>query len=132
VFALLAGGFFENVAYLGQALFMGAAGEIGVAVAGLGLAGKRGEQISGRPALSEFTHDKPPLFFDLDGLRHALGGCLANQVMVLLRDLVKFDDGQQLVLVVFENLRAKLVAVAVAHTLPVDANFHLSLLNIVL
>jgi hypothetical protein len=48
--------------------------------------------------------------------------------MVFFRDFVKFDNGQQLVFIVFENLRTKLVAIAVAHALTVDANFHLSLL----
>ena len=68
------------------------------------------------------------LFFDFNGFRNALGGRLPDQIMVLLRDFVKFDNGQQLVFIVFENLRAKLVAVAVAHALTVDANSHLSLL----
>jgi hypothetical protein len=68
------------------------------------------------------------LLFDLDGFRYALGGRLPDQVMVLLRDFVKLDNGQQLVFVVFENFRTKLVAVAVAHALTVDADFHFSLL----
>ena len=68
------------------------------------------------------------LFFDFNGFRYALGGRLPDQIMVLLRDFVKFDNGQQLVFIVFENLRAKLVAVAVPHALTVDAYFHLSLL----
>jgi hypothetical protein len=49
------------------------------------------------------------LLFDLDSLRHALFGGLPNQVMVLLRDFVKFDNGQQLVFVVLENLRTNLL-----------------------
>ncbi len=68
------------------------------------------------------------LFFDFDGLWYALFGRLPDQIMVLLRDFVKFNNGQQLVFIVFENLRAKIVAVAVSHALTVDANFHFSLL----
>jgi hypothetical protein len=68
------------------------------------------------------------LFFDLNGFRNTLGSRLPDQIMVLFRDFVKFDNGQELVFIVFENLRAKLVAVAVAHALTVDANFHISLL----
>jgi hypothetical protein len=48
--------------------------------------------------------------------------------MVFFRDFVKFNNGQQLVFIVFENLRAKLIAIAVAHALTVDTNFHFSLL----
>jgi hypothetical protein len=48
--------------------------------------------------------------------------------MVFLRDFVKLDNGQQLVFVVFENIRTKVVAVAITHALLVDTYFHLSLL----
>jgi hypothetical protein len=68
------------------------------------------------------------LFFDFNRLRNALFGRLPDQIMVLLRDFVKFDNGQQLVFIVFENFRAKFVAVAIPHALTVDANFHFSLL----
>jgi hypothetical protein len=68
------------------------------------------------------------LFYDFDGFRNALGGRLPDQIMVFLRDFVKFDNGQQLVFIVFENLRAKFVAVAIAHALTVDAHLHFSLL----
>jgi hypothetical protein len=69
-----------------------------------------------------------PLLFDINGFRHALVGCLPDQIFVLFGDFVKLDNGQQLIFVVFENFRTKLVAVAVAHALLVDAHFHLSLL----
>jgi hypothetical protein len=48
--------------------------------------------------------------------------------MVFFRDFVKLDNGQQLVFVVFENIRTKVVAVAITHALLVDTYFHLSLL----
>jgi hypothetical protein len=70
------------------------------------------------------------LLFDLDGFGHAFGGGLPDQVVVLLRDFVELDNGQQLILVVFENLGTKFVAVAVAHTLSVDAYFHCILLSV--
>jgi replicative DNA helicase len=50
----------QEIAAISRGL-KGLAREIGVAVAGLGLAGKRGEQVFGCPALSEFSHGKPPL-----------------------------------------------------------------------
>ena len=68
------------------------------------------------------------LLFDLDGFGHAFFSRLSDQIFVLLRDLVKLDNGQQLVFVIFENFRTKFVAVAVTHALLVDAHFHLSLL----
>jgi hypothetical protein len=46
----------------------------------------------------------------------------------LFGDFVKLDNGQQLIFVVFENFRTKLIAVTVAHALLVDAHFHLNLL----
>jgi len=57
---LLIGGFLENIGDLVKALLIGMAGKIGVTIAGLGLTGKRGEQVFGRLALSEFSHKKPP------------------------------------------------------------------------
>ena len=68
------------------------------------------------------------IFYDLDGFRHTLFGRLPGQIVVFFGDVVKLDDGQQLVFVVFENLGTEFVAVAVTHAITVDANFHLSLL----
>ena len=68
------------------------------------------------------------LLLDINGFRHALLGRLPDQIFVLLGNFVKLDNGQQLIFVVFENFRTKLVAIAVAHALLVDAHFHLSLL----
>ena len=59
--ALLAGGLIEYIGNLGKTLLAGPARKIGVTVAGLGLAGKRGKQVFGRLAVSEFSHGKPPI-----------------------------------------------------------------------
>ena len=67
---------------------------------------------------------KEKLFFDFDGFRYAFLGGLPNQVMVFLRNLVKLDDGQQLVLVILEDLGTEFVAVAIPHALAVNTNFH--------
>jgi len=67
---------------------------------------------------------KGKLFFDFDGFRYALLGGLPNQVMVFLRNLVKLDDGQKLVLVILEDLGTEFVAVAIPHALAVNTNFH--------
>ena len=72
----------------------------------------------------ETPTDKKKLFFDFDGFRYALLGGLPNQIVVFLRNLVKLDDGQQLVLVILEDLGTELVAITIPHALPVDANFH--------
>ena len=67
---------------------------------------------------------RKPLFFDLDSLRHALPRRPAHQFVILFWYHVEFDYGQQLVFIVFEDFRTKLVAVAVPHALLVDANLH--------
>ena len=54
------------------------------------------------------------LLFDFDGGRHTLLHGLPHQILVLLRNLVEFDDGQQLVLLIFENVRTTPAAGTVA------------------
>jgi hypothetical protein len=66
--------------------------------------------------------------FDFDSFRYALLSSLPNEVMILLRNLVKLDDGQQLVFIVLEYFRAKLIAVSITHASAINTDFHCNLL----
>jgi hypothetical protein len=127
MFALLVRRFFENVGDLDKSLFLRATGKVSIPVAGLGLAGKGCQKIAGGPAFSEFSHGFP-LFNYFDGIGPAFRCRLPHDILKFFRDYVEFDHGQQLVLVVLEHFRAKLVAIAIAHALTGDFCLHECLL----
>jgi hypothetical protein len=65
-----------------------------------------------------------PLFFDGNGIGTAFGGGLLHYPFKMLRDDIEFYDGQKLVFIILENLRAEFIAISVTHALLGNDSFH--------
>ncbi|VTR68185.1 hypothetical protein DESC_70025 [Desulfosarcina cetonica] len=64
------------------------------------------------------------VFHNLDRFGTAFASRLTNHILVFFGNGVEFHDGFQLILVIFENIGAKVIAISVAHALTGDRNLH--------
>ena len=112
----------EDASNLDEILLPGPRGEKIITGTGLGLSGKRDKQVMRCSALAK-THR---YYFDDDRLGPAFSGSTENDVLEMIGDLIHLDDGEELVLIILEHFRAKLIAVSVSHALLGNCHFHAS------